>query len=176
MTAVGEGDPNKWSWSQSGDDMQYTSLSADISGKRFVVYSHCLDGNKGGAHIDGDVAMILRTNADIVLLQDPGWNPIQAETAAARLDRAWSGTGPMWWKYWPGSQPKSLRHGVCIAVRNPWCNRKLKINEDNRGWGRFGGVVSRVRAVLSLLSRYTHRHFQRMERTCNDNMHISKIN
>ena len=142
MTTAGEGNPAKWTWSAAGDDMQSSTFGADISGNKITVYSHCLDGNKGGSHINGDVEMIMRTNADVVLLQDPGWNPIQAATAAARLNKAWSGASrPMWWKYWPGSQPKAFRHGVFVAVRDPWCNRQLKIIEDNRGWGRFGGVV-----------------------------------
>ena len=138
--AAGEGIPAIWEWSATGDDMRAPHTGADTSGNRIVVYSHCLDGSSGGSHLNGDLDIILTSNADIILLQDTRWLPHQAASAVSRLSQEWSSQG-LWTKYWPGAQPRNCRHGVFVAVRAPWHNRVLRDIQDQRDWGRFGGVI-----------------------------------
>jgi hypothetical protein len=108
---------------------------------RIVLYSHCLDGSKGGLHFQDDLGQIIRTDADIVALQDTRWVGASLTVTTDNMQRAWSTQGEMWHKHWPGKQPRKLRHGVFLAVRAPWSRRVLSSFGDERDWGRYGGVI-----------------------------------
>jgi hypothetical protein len=148
MTSAGEGSPSVWSWASTGDDMTAPRTGGtleelrndDLKKGRLSLYSHCLDGSKGGLHFSNDLEQIIRTDAAVVALQDPHWSGAALATTVSNLDKLWS-KGELWYKYWQGCQPKKSQHGVFLAVRKPWSRRVLDSFGDARNWGRFGGVI-----------------------------------
>ena len=144
MTSAGEGSPSVWSWASTGDDMTAPRTGGtleelrndDLKTGRLSLYSHCLDGSKGGLHFNNDLEQIIRTDAAVVALQDPHWSGTALATTVSDLDKLWS-KGELWHKYWKGCQPKKSQHGVFLAVRKPWSRRVLDSFGDARNWGRW---------------------------------------
>ena len=83
----------------------------------------------------------------------------------------------MWCEYWPGTQPRAIRHGVFVAVRAPWSNRVLRSIGDDRGWGRFGGVIIQgPSGSIAFISLYAPTFSDDAADVCWQKHQISKMN
>lgn len=118
-----------------------------------TVYIHNLDGCAGPHQLRRDIHLARQCGASALCFQDTQWHAARLSEMKDALRREWCSEMRLYHDI--NSTEGAVRHGVGLAIADPWIRRVAKVVRDERGWARFiGAVIQGTSGALALFSVY----------------------
>ena len=107
---------------------------------RLRLWCHNVDGSGGEYGLSKEVALWRQHEIDVVMLQDVRLSGARLASALTMIRREWGGLD-MKWVYEDVKEKVTHVHGVMVLVRSKWAPFVHGMIRDERGWGRYAGVI-----------------------------------